>query len=319
MARTLLITGAGGPAAICLIKSLKRRYRVVATDIDSLAAGLYLADKGYVIRRPGAPGFVAELLRLAKRERASIVLPTLDEELVILARDREKFKRAGVEVLVATEQALRVATNKSRTYAFFRGERYCPHVYDAGDVKFPAVVKPVGSRGGRGFYVCENSAELRVALARNRRMFGDSVIMEYVTGTEYSVYGISGRDGKPIVVVPVRRVLAVSESRRAEVDVQIKVQRLAGEIASKLKLIGPWNIQLMKSKKRTMLIEVNPRFAGTSSLVVAAGVDLPELAIKVFLGRKIDPAELKFRNHLIMTRYNEEIFLDPTQLITKNH
>ncbi|MFZ0890923.1 MAG: ATP-grasp domain-containing protein [Thermoplasmata archaeon] len=318
MKRTVLITGAGGPAAVCLIKSLKRRYRVVATDINSLAPGLYLADHGFVIPRPNAPGFVAELLRVARREKASIILPTLDEELIVLARNREKFERSGITLLLASEDPIRVATNKRLTYEFFRDQPFCPRIFDTTTVEFPAVVKPVNSRGGRGFYVCENSQELQVALGRNRRAFGESVIMEYLIGSEYSVYGISGRDGKPIVTVPVRRILAVSESKRAQVEVVRSVQRVAGEIASRLKLTGPWNIQLMKSKKRITLIEVNARFAGTVSLVIAAGVNLPDLAMKVFLDRKISKEELKFCNHLVMTRYNEEIYLQPKQLIPKD-
>jgi carbamoyl-phosphate synthase large subunit len=318
MTRTVLITGAGGPAAVSLIKSLKGRYRLVSTDIDPLAPGLYLADKGYVIRRPGLPGFVAELLRVATREHASLIIPTLDEELLLLARNRALFQRAGITLLVSGEGALQVATNKVRTYAFFRGRSYCPRVFTPTRVTYPAVVKPVGSRGSRGFYVCTNRAELRVALARNRRAFGESLIMEYVSGTEYTVYGLSDRNGKPIVVVPVRRILAISESKEAEVEHNGRIQRVAREIATRLSLIGPWNIQLMTSNSRITLIEVNPRFAGTTSLVVASGVNLPVLAIKVFLGHKILPQELRFRNRLVMTRYNEEIFLAPTDVIKKN-
>ena len=314
----VLVTGAGGPAGVCVIKSLKGRYGVISTDIDPLAAGLYLSDKGYVTRKADDPGMVAELIRICRKERASVLLPTVQEELTVLARSGEKFERAGIVPVVSGEEALGIATDKRRTYAFFRGQRYCPKVFDKSEVEFPAVVKPTGSRGGRGFHVCENPDELRVALARNQRTIGESVIMEFVAGTEYSVYGLSGRDGKPIVIVPVRRIQAVSESKKAEVVADPQLQRVAGEIASKLKLLGPWNVQLMKSETRITLIEVNPRFAGTTSLVVASGVNLPELAVKLFLGHPIAPDEIEFRNHLLMTRYNEEIFLTPTDVIRKS-
>jgi carbamoyl-phosphate synthase large subunit len=314
---TILVTGAGGPAAVCLIKALRKRYRVVATDIDPLAPGLYLAAKGYVGHRPNARGFVAELLRVARRERATIILPTLDEELILLAHNREKFAAAGITLVVADEPALRVATNKRRTYEFFRGEKYCPKLVNPSRPVFPLVVKPVRSRGGRGFYVCESVHELEVALERNQRTLGESVVMEYVPGIEYSVYGVSGRDGKPIVIVPVRRILAISESKEAVIDVNTRIRSVASDIVSKLKLIGPWNIQIMMSKKRVILIEVNPRFAGTVSLVVAAGVNLPDVAIRVFLRRKVKPGKFKIENHLSMTRYNEEMFLPPSAVIKR--
>ena len=313
----VLVTGAGGPAGVCVIKSLKGLYRVIATDIDPLAAGLYLSDQGYVTRKTSDPRCVAELIRIGKREGVTVLLPTVQEELVVLARNRARFERAGIVPVVSEEEALAIATDKLRTYAFFREKSYGPKVFQRSTVEFPAVVKPIRSRGGRGFYRCENSAELRVALARNRRAFGDSVIMEYVDGTEYSVYGISGRDGRPLVIVPVRRIQAVSESKKAEIVADANLQKVAGEIASMLKLAGPWNVQLMKSKARIVLIEVNPRFAGTTSLVVASGVNLPELAVKVFLGHTITPDELEFRDHLFMTRYNEEIYLSSDEMLRK--
>jgi carbamoyl-phosphate synthase large subunit len=312
---TVLVTGAGGPAGVCVIKGLKGRHRVIATDSDPLASGLYLANKGYVTRKAAAPGYVAELLRIGRREHARIILPTVQEELTLLATHRTRFERAGVVPAVSTLESLRTAVDKARTYSAVRGTPYGPRVFDRSHVEFPAVVKPVRSRGGRGFYRCENREELRVALAQNRRAFGESIIMEFVPGEEYSVYGISGLDATPVVIVPVRRIQAVSESKKAQVAADPRVQRVAGEVASTLGLIGPWNVQLMKSRTRITLIEVNPRFAGTTSLVVASGVNLPELAIRVFLGQRIAPTELRFRDHLFMTRYNEEIFLTPGQLV----
>ncbi len=315
----VLVTGAGGAAGVCVIKDLRARHRVVATDVDPLAAGLYLADRAYLTRPADDPGMVAELVRIGRKERVNVLLPTVQEELIAVARARRTFERAGIVPVVSGEEALRIASDKLRTYSFFRSKEFCPKVYDPARPQYPAVVKPLRTRGGRGFRICNNRDEVRLALASNRRSFGESVVMEYVAGTEYSVYGISDREGKPTVAVPVRRVQAVGESKKAEVVGDPRVQEVANEVASALKLVGPWNVQLMRSKDRLVLIEVNPRFAGTTSLVVAAGVDLPELAIKLALGRRISPRELEFRDGLFMTRYNEEIFLTPGQVVARRH
>jgi carbamoyl-phosphate synthase large subunit len=311
----VVVTGAGGPAGVCLIKSLKGTYRVISTDVDPLASGLYLSHTGYVTRKADDPGFVEELLRICKKERATALLPTVQEELLLLAQSRELFERAGIAVVLSGEESLRIATDKLRTYTYFQGKSFCPRVFDRSRIEFPAVVKPVKSRGGRGFYVCETPEELQVAFARNQRTLGDSIIMEFVPGTEYSVYGLSDREGRPLVIVPIRRIQAVSESKKAEIVADARVQAVAREIARDLKLVGPWNIQLMKSSDRITLIEVNPRFAGTTSLVVAGGINLPKLAVQLFLGRPIAAKELRFRNHLFMTRYNEEVFLTPRDVI----
>ena len=51
----LLITDAGGPAAIGVLKSLKNRkdVKVIACDANPLSCGLYLADKNYTIPKIG--------------------------------------------------------------------------------------------------------------------------------------------------------------------------------------------------------------------------------------------------------------------------
>ena len=55
------------------------------------------------------------------------------------------------------------------------------------------------------------------------------------------------------------------------------------------------------------LLEVNPRFPGTMPLTVAAGIDMPKLAIGEALGTPVPDGPLPFRD-LAMVRYFEERF-----------
>ena len=48
----ILVPSAGGPASIGLIKSIKKlnqNHNIIAIDCNSMAAGLFLANKYYVI------------------------------------------------------------------------------------------------------------------------------------------------------------------------------------------------------------------------------------------------------------------------------
>lgn len=314
----VLVTGAGGPAGVCVIKSLRGRYTVIATDVDPLASGLYLADKSYLTRPTEDPRYLSELLRISKREHVKVLLPTVQEELGPLARHRERFTKVGTIPIVSSPESIAVASDKARTYRFFQGRPYCPAVFSRSKVEFPAVVKPVRSRGTRGFHICRNQIELQGALSQNRRLFGPSLVMEYLRGTEYSVYGLSGPDARPRAIVPVRRIQAVSESKKAQVVRDATVEQVAREVASDLHLVGPWNVQVMKSRSGVKLIEVNPRFAGTVSLVIASGVDVPDLAIELFLGHTIAPDRFEGRDRLFMTRFNEEVYVAPAQVVRRH-
>src|SRR5580700_3979809 len=93
---SVLVTGAGGPAAIAVMKSLRAdpAIRLIAADMDIWAAGLYLvpaADRA-VIPAGAAPGFAASLLASSRRLGADVVIPTVDAELRPLAAAREDFR-----------------------------------------------------------------------------------------------------------------------------------------------------------------------------------------------------------------------------------
>ena len=307
--KNILVTGAGGPAGICVIKSLKDKYRIIATDIDNLAPGLYLASKGYIVPKASDKGFISSILKLSKKEKISVIIPTVEEELIKFSENLQLFEKEGIAVVVSNINSLNASVDKSKTYTLFEKEKYCPRLYSQSTVKFPVVVKPTASRGGRGIFICEDSDELKVALKKNGKNFNESLIMEYVDGIEYSVYGLSDKNGFPLLTVPIKRIHAVSESKKAQTVDDKEVINTAKDIAIKLKLVGPWNVQLMRGKQGLKLIEVNPRFAGTTSLVVASGVNLPELSIKVFSGETINSKMLNFQKDIYMTRYNEEAFL----------
>jgi len=313
----ILVKGAGGPAGICIIKDLKKRHEVIAVDADFLASGLFLVKKRYVVPPAQSSESIFKILEIAKKENVEVIIPTVEEEMINFAKNSLEFKKNGITVVVSNPQSIEIATNKSSTYEFFQGHDYCPKIYDYHNVKFPCVVKPSKSRGSRGFFVCHLQEDLDFAIQGNKKGFGDSVIMEYLEGTEFSVYGISDLTGNPLVSVANKRIRAVGESKVAQIIDDEEILQTANEIAKKIKLQGPWNVQIMKTEDGPKLIEVNPRFSGSLSLVIASGLDLVEISIKVFNNKKIEPKELEYEKDLIMTRYNEEIFVrqDKSNLI----
>lgn len=311
----VLVSGAGGPAGVCTIKALKGKHRLVAVDMDAYASGLYLADKAYRVPPSSDQSYLQMILEICQRENVSLIIPTVSEELALFAKNLAMFKAEDVQVAVSNEKSIAVANNKLETYRFFKGEPYCPQIYDEETLRFPCVVKPCDSRGSRGFYVCNGELSLSAALESNRRQFGGSIVMEYLQGEEYSVYGLSDLKGQPLLSVVNRRIKARGESTVAEVVVNPKVSRLASLIARQIGMVGPWDVQLMGKEGNYKIVEVNPRIAGSTALVIASGIDYVGLVIKVFTNQKISQRELTCQSHPVMIRYNEEIFLEEDEIL----
>ena len=256
------------------------------------------------------------MLELACKENVALIIPTVSEELAVFSRNIQLFEEKGIRVTVSNPRSIEIANNKLNTYNFFKGEPYCPAVYSPDDVEFPCVVKPINSRGSRGFYICDDQDALKVVLQKNRQEGYESVIMECLRGTEYSVYGLSDLKGQPLVSIANKRIRAIGESKVAKTVFSPEIDDLASKIAQKLNIVGPWNVQLMGYSSCFKIVEVNPRVAGSLSLIMTSGLNYIELTIKIFTGQSIDKEELKYDPGTIMTRYNEEIFLKSDAVIS---
>ena len=85
---------------------------------------------------------------------------------------------------------------------------------------------------------------------------------------------------------------------------------LARDVAEKLRLVGPANIQCFRERDGTHYItDINPRFGGGFPLPTAAGSRYPELALALAAGERPEPRLGDFREGLYMTRFFSELVL----------
>ena len=156
----VLVTGAGGPAAIAAMKSLRAdpAVELLAADMDPWAAGLYLVPPGArtLIPAGAAPDFTDVLLARCLALGVDVVLPTVDAELRPLARARETFAAAGLDLLLASAAALEVILDKLTLARHCAGVVRVPRTepfesrLDPAEWSYPVVVKPRTGSGSRG-------------------------------------------------------------------------------------------------------------------------------------------------------------------------
>jgi carbamoyl-phosphate synthase large subunit len=75
----VLIPGAGGPAGINTIKSLRLslfKGNIVSTDSNSLSAGFFLSDFYYIIPPYDDKFFIGKLLKIIKEQNIKILMPS---------------------------------------------------------------------------------------------------------------------------------------------------------------------------------------------------------------------------------------------------
>ena len=317
----VLVTGAGGPAAIAAMKSLRADHSVelLAADMDPWAAGLYLVPPAArtLIPAGAAPGFTASLLARCIALGVDIVLPTVDAELRPLAHARDEFTAAGIDLLLAPAAALEVILDKLLLAQHCTGivrvprtELFGPAV-DPASWTYPVIVKPRTGSGSRGILEVGSATEL-AAMERSSAL----IVQDFLPGEEYSVDVLAGRGGQVIASVPRIRARVdsgVSVGGRTVHDPEIEEFGRAVARATGLTYVA--NVQCRRDQAGCpALLEVNPRVPGTLGLTIASGVDMPRLALDALLGRPVQ-ARMDFRE-LAVVRFLDERFVDPAEIAT---
>ena len=313
----VLVTGAGGPAGVAVIRSLSARedLEVYAADMDGWASALYLvpANRRRIVPAGLAPEFVDAIIELCRDDRIDVVVSTVDVELPPLAERREEL---GAALAAPGLDALRTSLDKWKLVQACAPHARVPHtelLNAAGvdhDWRFPVIVKPRSGAGSRGVELVATREQLAVAAPDESR-----IIQENLPGDEFSVDVIVAPDGHVVAAVPRLRARVDSGVAVAGRTVhRAELEETAAACARAAGIVGVANVQLRYSDAgEPALLEINPRFSGAMPLTIASGVDMPSLAVDIALGRDI-PREVPFEE-IANVRFLEDVFLPVDEVI----
>ena len=313
----ILITGAGGAAAISVWKSLGAEHELHMADMDPLAAGLYLVPEAQrlIIPRGDDPQLVEALHDACTARSIEMLLPTVDAELFPLAMARGRFEAMGVTLPISPAECLRLCRDKQLLLDSVRGEvpvpTYEPLTQEAADRvdSYPRFVKPRLGAGSRGVAKIVRREDLE-----KQPKDGSVLLQEYLPGEEFSVDVYVRRDGVVVGAVPRERMKVDSGIAVASRTVNVpEVIQSAIRTAEVIGIRGVANVQFKRAADGVFkLLEVNPRFPGTLPLTAAAGVDMPRLMVDEAMGRPL-PDQLMPFTELMVVRYWTERYFDPAE------
>ena len=313
----VLVTGAGGPAGVAVIRSLLARegVEVYAADMDGWASGLYLVPAGR--RRIVPPGksdeFVDSLIALCADDDIDVLFSTVDVELPPLARRRDELGAAlaapGLDTLETCLDKFALAVRCAPLLRTPTTHLVGPAAL-AEDWTFPIIVKPRSGAGSRGVRLVHSRSDLEA--------LGDApelIAQEHLPGEEYSVDVFADANGHVVAAVPRTRTRVDSGVSIAGQTVRDGgLESTAAAVAAAIGLTGVANVQLRRDTNGIpALLEVNPRFPGAMPLTIAAGVDMPSLALDLALGLDT-PDTVPFRE-IANVRFLEDVFVETSEIL----
>jgi len=328
----------GGPGIIASLRRVRERgIRIVGVDANPAASGLFLSDDAYVVPEAASEdSYIAAMVDVARKSKADAILPLSGTELLLLSRNAAGF--SGASVAVNRPEALEIALDKQKTYAFLAGsgvaipdhrvvedyEGFLAAVQALGYPEVPVCFKPAVSKGQRGFRILREDADLRKILLETKpdstvttldlvspilsAGFSQQLLVsEYLPGSEYTVDSLVD-EGRSLVTIPRKRVATkLGISSVGVVENNPAMIRAAEEINRLFAFHFNINVQLKYAADGIpKLVEINPRVSGTICLSVEAGPNLPYLAIKQALGEDFEIPEVEWG--ITMIRYWSEVY-----------
>lgn len=314
----ILIIPAGSRIATGIIKFLakEKEYRTVSTDADSLAPGLYLSDKGYIISKFSQKKFWSDLRKIIKKEKIDLVIPALDPLLIKFAQNKKFFDDLKVKILISPPETIFLTRDKWKTYNLLKNEVPMAKSFidkDKINIPYPLFIKPRDGSGSLNAFKVNSQEELDFWYKNIKK----PIIQEYLEGKEYTVDCLSDLKGNLLYCIPRERISTqAGVSTKGKIVKNKKIKEIAEKIAQKIKFVGPFFFQLKEKNGILKLTEINPRFGGGMPLSAAAGPNIYVLAVKMFLGEKISKT-FKIKYGLYFTRYDQEIYLTKNDIKSK--
>jgi carbamoyl-phosphate synthase large subunit len=305
----VLVTGAGGPAGVSVIRALTAAgHHVIAVDADPTAVGLRLAPDSAVVPRSDAVEFIDAVRAVGVEHRAAALISTVAEEMARLGEARRELAEAGMAMWLPSPTTVNDCIDK---WAFAKVMKKAglpvpaTGLGNANGVPGPWIVKPRFGRGSRDVVSADSAARLWWALD----VVPDPIVQTRCDGREFTVDALVDPGGALVASVARWRVeTKAGISTKGVTFVHAGVTEAVGNVLQALGLLGPANVQgFVAEDDSVTIIEVNPRFSGGLPLSIAAGSDLVGQYLNAILGRPVRADRLTYRPDVRMLRYFEEV------------
>ncbi|KDE40453.1 UDP-glucose 4-epimerase [Nitrincola lacisaponensis] len=270
-------------------------------DDQKILPGIY--DKDYLLH----------LLEACKKDNIEILLPGLDDELLLLSKNKKKFEKNGTTIPISSEEIINYCRDKElMSKELNKYESIFVKCYEKQEIErhsnentiLPLIAKPKSGCASRGIFIIKSKEDLNkvteshviqeIAIPErsdnNHQAFVDALNKnQLIQVSEFSFQIVIGKNGIelgrfcsynklqngiPIEIIPI-----------SSPDIWNEINPLIPTLIKK-GLYGPINFQGRMTDNGLKIFELNARFTGITGLRALMGFNEVEAIILDSLNRK---------------------------------
>ena len=314
MKNEVFITDAHWRKSLAAVRALgKHGIRVTAGESTRLATAAFSKYCHRAVKYPSPifrpSDFVCFLSDLLSRRSYQMLLPMEDETLDLISRNHSELSR-WTYLPIVSHKKLQFAGNKDNILQL--AEKHgipCPKTWRIkalsqieqlkGRISYPAVIKPRIGSGAVGIAYPKDAEELEDNYLTIHRKYPFPLIQEMIPreGAGYGASFLMDENGCMKASFVHKRLreypLSGGASTLRESVRRDDVRDMALTLLKALDWFGVAMVEFKLDPRDNIpkLMEINPRFWGSLSLAVEAGVNFPYLLYRLSRGEKFRPVE----------------------------
>lgn len=298
-------------------------YALQQADAFTLTPQIYSAE------------YIDFLIDYCTKNKITLLISLFDIDLPILAKNKQRFKDIGVDVIVSDPEVIDICNDKWKTYQFLIQHNInTPRTYisfseavtalNNAELEYPVIIKPRWGMGSIGIYKADNLEELQVLYKKVRNEIKSSylrfeseadaeqaiLIQQCILSDEFGIEVINDLD-KNYVTTFCKHKIAM---RSGETDQAItienhKLSKIGEELSLALGHINILDSDCLELNGDFYVLELNARFGGQYPFSHLAGADIPKQIIDWYNNKPTSNKNITINYNVLMAKDIQPVIL----------
>ena len=294
------------------VSNLNIKIKLFGADLNpKMCPARFVLDYCFQVPAVTSENFITEIIKICVKNEVTLIIPTIDTELLVYANHRAELLRNNIEVVLSENELITSCRDKRLTNRLFNSLSIdVPEKRDITNPVFPIFAKPYDGSLSKDLHIIHTKEDISSEILANEKL----IYMELVDTkrfNEYTVDAYYAKNGEMVCVVPRERLaVRAGEMNQGRTDKGPIYELLKSRMSMLEGARGCITSQFFYDKLTEELkgIEINPRFGGGYPLTYKSGAIYSDFILTEYiLNEKIETFE-GWTHDLKMLRYDAAYF-----------